>query len=452
MYKNDICQFYFLSLRRNIVNMIQEIKIKNFMSFRDEVVLNFEASNDKFADDCQVVTIDDGPKTRLLRLGIVYGYNASGKSNLLKAFDFLNFFWSYDPLSTGKGTRVRSFRLNNTSINEPTRFELVFFVENTKYSYILELNQEEVLLEKLSYYKSTQPIMLFEREMRDGQSEITFNNQNGDKVTAIVKDKITVECLKNMSFFVARDKANASLPLIDAAKGWIRTQMMGLISPQTDLTAYAQTLTSQSHSLVSYLLKFLREADFNVTNITTDLIVERLPEETIKILLETKSMPTEERERLLAEKTFKHPKTTFEHTIENEGGHASYDFALGEESLGTLKTFGIETALYQAMEHNAFLPIDEIENSLHPKLLEKMLFEYLRNPSRNQVLITTHNDGLLDLVGDLIRKDSIWFTEKSKAGVTELYKLTDFRGINRLSSIREAYRNKRFGATLNDGK
>ena len=79
MYKNDICQFYFLSLRRNIVNMIQEIKIKNFMSFRDEVVLNFEASNDKFADDCQVVTIDDGPKTRLLRLGIVYGYNASGK-------------------------------------------------------------------------------------------------------------------------------------------------------------------------------------------------------------------------------------------------------------------------------------------------------------------------------------------------------------------------------------
>lgn len=432
--------------------MIQEIKIKNFMSFRDEVVLNFEASNDKFADDYQVVTMDDGAKTRLLRLGIVYGYNASGKSNLLKAFGFLNFFWSHDSSSTGKGIRVRPFRLNNTSINEPTCFELVFFVENTKYNYILELNQKEVLLEKLSYYKSTQPIMLFERELRDGQSDITFNNQKGDKVTAIVKDKITVECLKNMSFFVARDKANASLPLIDAAKEWLRTQLMGLISPQTDLTAYAQALTSQSHSLVSYLLEFLHEADFNVTNITTDLIVERLPEEAIKILLETKSMPTEERERLLTEKTFKRPKTTFEHTVENEGGHASYDFTLGEESLGTLKTFGIETALYQAMEHKAFLPIDEIENSLHPKLLEKILFKYLSNPSRSQVLITTHNDGLLDLVGDLIRKDSIWFTEKSKAGVTELYKLTDFRGINRLSSIREAYRNKRFGATLNDGK
>ena len=80
------------------------------------------------------------------------------------------------------------------------------------------------------------------------------------------------------------------------------------------------------------------------------------------------------------------------------------------------------------------------------------MFEYLRVPSRSQVLMTTHNDGLLDLVGDLIRKDSIWFAEKDKAGATDLYKLTDFRGINRLSSIREAYRNKRFGATLGDGK
>ena len=77
------------------------------------------------------------------------------------------------------------------------------------------------------------------------------------------------------------------------------------------------------------------------------------------------------------------------------------------------------------------------------------LFEYLKTPSRSQLLVTTHNDGLLDLVDDLIRKDSVWFTEKKKSGVTDLYKLTDFRGVNRLSSIREAYRNKRFGATMN---
>lgn len=405
--------------------MIQEIKIKNFLSFRDEVVFSFEASSDKFAEDCQVVTLGDTAKTRLLRLGIVYGYNASGKSNLLYAFDFLSYFWSHDPNSADTGTKIRPFRLNSSSPNEPTRFELIFFVNDTKYYYQLELDSKNVILEKLSYYKSTQPIMLFERVMRNGQSEITFNNQNGDKVTATIKDKITVECLKNMSFFVARDKANANLPLIDAAKTWLREHIMNLIDPRTDLTEYAQRQTSNDKSLVEYLLEFLRAADFNVTDISTDVITE---------------------------KSYKRPMTTFEHTVEDESGKKSYDFSLGEESFGTLKTFGIETALYQAVQNNAFLPIDEIENSLHPTLLEKILYEYLKVPSRSQVIVTTHNDGLLDLVSDLIRKDSIWFTEKDKAGVTDLYKLTDFRGVNRIASIREAYRNKRFGATMGDGK
>jgi hypothetical protein len=401
--------------------MIQEIKIKNFLSFRDEVTLSFEASSDKFAEDCQVVTIGDNAKTRLLRLGIVYGYNASGKSNLLKVFNFLHFFWTNDPSSADKGTNVRPFRLDATSSDEPSRFELTFFVDNTKYCYLLELDSKQVRLEKLSYYKSTQPIMLFEREMKNGQSEIAFNNQNGDKVGAAVKEKITVECLKNMSFFVARDKANASMPLIDAAKEWMRNQLMPMVSPNADLTGYAQMMTSNNKPLVGYLLDFLHEADFNITNITTNMVLER-------------------------------QKTTFEHTVENGTASATYDLSLGEESLGTLKTFGIETALYQVIQNNAFLPVDEVENSLHPRLLEKILFEYLKESSRSQVILTTHNDGLIDLVGDLIRKDSIWFTEKDKSGATDLYKLTDFRGVNRLSSVREAYRNKRFGATMNDVK
>ena len=120
-----------------------------------------------------------------------------------------------------------------------------------------------------------------------------------------------------------------------------------------------------------------------------------------------------------------------------------------DESEGTLRTLDIVPIIYTAIKQDTFFAIDEIETSLHSKLLEKILFEYLKTPSRSQLLVTTHNDGLLDLVDDLIRKDSVWFTEKKKSGVTDLYKLTDFRGVNRLSSIREAYRNKRFGATMN---
>lgn len=425
--------------------MIQEIKIKNFRSFKDEVTFSFEASNDKFAEDSQVVQINEN--TRLLRFAIVYGYNASGKSNLLDVFEFLYDFWFYKPKDMDVKTGTIPFKLDKSSPIEPTRIELIFYVEDTKYSYLLELDEHQVYLEKLSYYKSVQPTKLFERRLENGQSVIDFNL----KISNIVKEKITVECLKNMSFFAARKQANASIPEIDAAMAWMTNKVHQTISPSTNLTKYAQRMTSKDNELIAYILDFLREADFNITNFKTDAINQPYPKEVVEMVLSSDKLSEEEKEIIKQVPFKKDFRTDFEHTVENERGVEAYTLTsdYGEESRGTLRTLGIETALYSIMKENAFVAIDEIETSFHPKLLEKILFEYLRTHSRSQLLITTHNDGLLDLVDDLIRKDSIWFTEKKKSGVTDLYKLTDFRGINRLSSIREAYRNKRFGATMN---
>ena len=424
--------------------MIQEIKIKNFRSFKDEVTFSFEASNDKFAEDSQVVQINEN--TRLLRFAVVYGYNASGKSNLLDVFEFLYDFWFYKPKDMDVKTGTIPFKLDKSSLAEPTRIELVFYVEDTKYSYLLELDEHQVYLEKLSYYKSVQPTKLFERRFENGQSVIDFNL----KISNIVKEEITVECLKNMSFFAARNQANASIPEIDAAMTWMKTKVHETISPSTNLTKYAQRMTSKNNDLITYILGFLREADFNITNFKTDTINQPYPKEVVEMVLNSEKLSEEEKEVIKQVPFKKEFRTDFEHTVENERGIESYILSsYGEESRGTLRTLGIETALYAIMNENAFIAIDEIETSFHPKLLEKILFEYLRTPSRSQLLVTTHNDGLLDLVDDLIRKDSVWFTEKKKSGVTDLYKLTDFRGVNRLSSIREAYRNKRFGATMN---
>ena len=177
--------------------MIQEIKIKNFRSFRDEVTFSFEASNDKFAEDTQVVQINEN--TRLLRFAVVYGYNASGKTNLLDVFDFLRYFWFYKPESLDKGTKITPFKLDRTSSNEPTRFEIIFFVEDTKYWYQLELDVQQVLWEKLSYYKSTQPIMLFERRLENYQSVVEFNT-NGDKIGSVAKELINAKTVQLQDF------------------------------------------------------------------------------------------------------------------------------------------------------------------------------------------------------------------------------------------------------------
>lgn len=429
--------------------MIQEIKIRNFLSFKDEVKFSFEATNDKFAEDSQVVTINEN--TRLLRFAIIYGYNASGKSNLISVLDFLSYFWSAKPKDMDSKTGVIPFKLDGISSDQPSSFEVVFFVQDTKYCYQLELDQHQVYLEKLSYYKTTQPIMLFERTLKDGQSDIQFNPK-AEKISSAAKDMISVNCLKNTSFFVARNQVNVNLPIIDAAKDWMRKQLMPVISPTTGLTSYAQKKASGNRSLINYIVKFLHEADFNVTDVSANVISKQLTDDAVKYLTEERDFDDEETarevERIKKERTIKQIQTVFEHTVENDNGTEIYQMDKKEESTGTMRTFGIEAALYEALKNEAVLPIDELETSLHPMLLEKILFEYLKTPSRSQLLVTTHNDGLLDLLDDLIRKDSVWFTEKKKSGITDLYKLTDFRGINRLSSIREAYRNKRFGATM----
>lgn len=429
--------------------MIQELTIKNFLSFKDEVKFSFEASNDKFAEDSQVVTINEN--TRLLRFAIVYGYNASGKSNLLSALSFLSYFWSYQPKSLDAKTGVIPFKLDKPSSKVPSSFDIVFYVKNTKYWYQLELDESQVFLEKLSYYKTSQPIMLFERTLKDSQSVIQIN-PNAEKISATAKEMISVNCLKNISFFVARNKVNVSLPIIDAAKDWMRNQLMPVVFPTMDLTSFAQKQTSGNNELTRYIVDFLHAADFNITNISSEVITQQLSDEAVRFLTENNDDTDEasilETERIKRERTLKQIQTSFEHTVENSNGTEAYQMDKQYESRGTLRTFGIEAALFDAQNNQSILPIDEIETSLHPKLLEKILFEYLKTPSRSQIIVTTHNDGLLDLLDDLIRKDSVWFTEKKKSGVTDLYKLTDFRGLNRLSSIREAYRNKRFGATM----
>lgn len=429
--------------------MIQELKIKNFCSFKNEVCINFEATKDTFAESTQVIKINDS--TRLLRYGIIYGYNASGKSNILKAFDFLDNFWSYTPKDMDEPTGVSPFRLSRTSPTEPSHFDLIFFVGDTKYAYTLILDSRQVYLEKLSYYRSIQPIMLFERTLEGGQSVIQFNSTNPhtDKISTLIKEEISVKCLRNMSFFAARNQVNARIPLIDTAKDWLRNKIMPTIFPATSLTAYAQRQTTEDDEVISHILSFLKEADFNISGISTDAVSKPVSDTTINLLIEDYQLPKNEKERIKKEKSIKQLRTEFHHTVKNDNGdEESYPFLGKDESLGTLRVFGLEAALYEVMKSKGFLPIDEIETSLHPLLVEKILFEYLRVPTRSQILISTHEDGLLDLTDDLIRKDAVWFTDKAENGVTDVYKLTDFRGINRLSSIREAYRNKRFGATM----
>lgn len=426
--------------------MIQEFKIKNFLSFRDETTLSFEATNDHTFEDYQVVEV--APKVRLLRFLLVYGANASGKSNLLYALEQLHRFWFNRKEDIEQPTDTIPFLFDAETPHLPSEFEIKFYINSTKYWYKVSLDNTKVLTEELYYYKTVQPTLLFARAWKQGQSVIRFNPV-AIKVSQAVLEELTLKCLPNMSFFAARNQVNCVLPLIDDARDWMRKGFLSLISPKTKMFEYAGKEMLEDNQLRQYILNFVQRADFNITGISTKKESIPIPNFIRNAIIENDQIPKLEKEKLLENNVLNKLDTDFEHTIKNRHGLEKYNLNYTLQSDGTCRVVGIEAAIYKALQNGGLLPIDEIESSLHPDLIEFIIEQFLKTKSHSQLLITTHYDPLLNTINDLIRKDSVWFTEKEEDGHSELYSLIDFKGLNRIRSFQKSYRNGAFGALPN---
>lgn len=424
--------------------MIQEFKVKNYLSFRDEATFSFLATDDRSFGEDQVVTIG---RTRLLRFAIVYGANASGKSNLLQAFEFMRQFWFAAKASDEESTGVTPFLLDQQTPREPSHFELTFFVGKTKYRYALTLDQRRVHEETLHYYKTSRATRLFRRTMGvGGYSMIELSASL--KVPIFVKGELTAKCLPNMSFFAARARVNASMPPIDAARTWMQDLFFPLINPKTDLSGFLRNEVQENAEVKGYLLSLLERADFNITGIHVE--EKTLSSEEKQSLLQSKLLPDEVKKLFLNEETkASWTSLMFEHTVQDARGKEKYALYEDVQSAGTIRILGVEAAIYEAERQNGFLMIDEIESSLHPELVRLILDQYLNSEGQSQLLVTTHYDPLLDYIDSYFRKDSVWFTEKGEDGNTNLYSLVEFRRLNQIHSFQGAYRNGRFGALPN---
>ena len=425
--------------------MIHEIKIKNFLSFKDEVTFSFEATKDKNLEEYYV---RETAGLRLLRLAVVYGANASGKSNLIDVFGFLNMFALNKSKNKSENTGVIPFLLDKETPNQSSEFSISFVTEGKRYLYSLVIDKNIVYSEKLFVYPKTQPALVFVRIFNNNVSEITFNPKRV-KIPQIAKEEMAVKCLPNMSVFAAYNQVNVSIQEMDCAIKWINKKHMNSVLPRTIISDFAERKLSEKPEIKDSILEFLKAADFNIIDIQTEKETHIIPEGYIdRILSDSDKIPNEERERLKREKTVDEIKTNFKHKVMNQRGEEFYYLPKDLQSEGTKRIFGLSVILNEVVRNNAFLAIDEIESSLHPKLIEFLLEDFLKQDGESQLLLSTHYDGLLE-EEDLLRKDSIWFTSKKVDGSTEVYLLADFKGLNRIASLRKAYRHGNFGATPN---
>ena len=425
--------------------MIFEFKVKNYLSFKDEVTFSFEATRDKHLEGHHVVEVKPG--IRILKLGMVYGANASGKSNLLEAFGFMYRFWFKSTENKDEKTGLIPFLLDDTSRNEPSEFSLIFFINIQKYVYSLRLTDSEVISETLVNYPGAQPAEIFSRKNDKGVSNIRFNRKF--KIDPVAEKEIKVKCLSNMSLFAAYNKVNVQVAEMDAVVDWMKYHIIGKIGPETSsMEADTKKLLLKNSLLKDDILKYLSEADFNISGIDIKSKEKPVPEAFISFFEKFK-MPADALEKLQKEGILLVSSINFNHKIWNKEGEAcNYDLPETLESRGTMRTMGLAGTIIQAINQNAFLSVDEIDTSIHPKLIEFIIEHFLKRSETSQLLFTTHYDGLLE-EEDLLRKDNIWFTNKRKDGSTELYSLSDFKGTGRISSLQKAYKYGKFGAVPN---
>ena len=228
---------------------------------------------------------------------------------------------------------------------------------------------------------------------------------------------------------------------------WINDKLLPGIDSGTVLSGFAKDQMLNDEGFRKYIKEFTQKADLRIAEIEVEETTYNLDKNQLEIISNAKFIEESERAEILARGTIKDINTNFRIRVKNSRGEEDYVLPEGSQSAGTTRVIEIESAIYTTLKDQAFLDIDEIEASLHPTLLDFILDRFLKEEgNESQLLVTTHYDPLLDGIDDLFGKDSVWFTEKKEDGNTELYPLTDFKGLNKLSSIRKSYKNGQFGA------
>jgi AAA15 family ATPase/GTPase len=404
------------------------------------MTFSFEATSDKTLDDYYVAVQKDG--TRILKMGMVYGANASGKSNLIEAFEFVSdFIHKTPPEGRNAATDFIPFKFGKTA-KEPGRFELTFYVEDKKYRYSLVIDQEKVLEEKLLFYPGTQPATIFERfyDSKNKISVIEFGSKI--KVSEQAREAIQLKTLKNTSVIAGYNQVNISIPEIGIVNDWFENQFLNAINPYTDLTGFSDNGVKNNPEIKRHTLEFLKEADFNIEDILFEDKFHKVPERVLEVV-DKAPLSEDEITKIKKDKVYHYEETLFRHKIEEGENSVYYTMPSNMQSQGTLRYYGLAGPFYHAVKNNAFLPIDEIGSALHPLLVFHFIKEFLKESNQAQLLFTTHNISILNEKNQL-RKDAIWFTEKKNDGSTDLFSLADFNFRKELSYYK-AYKNGKFG-------
>lgn len=418
--------------------MLLEFTVRNYLSIKDEVTLNMVASKDNFKDKENTIIYDEQREKKALKLATIYGANASGKSNIIKAMNFVSDFVNgAQKMQQGKLIRRVPFKLNRASYTEPSEFKIVFISEGIKYVYMFSVTELRVEEEYLYYYPNGRQSTIFER-VKD-KYKFTVD----EEIQREIKNKFHSDNKLFLSVESLWEYEKAKVPF-----KWFQTCFNVYLNHE-EFEGDIAIAISQDDNLRHEVKKFLRYADIDIEDIFID--VKRkddfISSEFFKHLPDVVKLDIEKQ---IGENSLilnKNDIRILHRGIDENGESFDVFFKLPEESEGTQKYFMILGPLINTLKKGSTIVIDELDVRLHT-LLVKKLVEMFLNPEVNkrnaQLIFTTHDTNLLD--SNILRRDQIWFTEKKKDKSTDLYSLYDFGGVRKDDKLEKGYLQGKYGA------
>ena len=413
--------------------MISEFTIENFFSIKSAQKISFEPSSDTFMSDEYTFEVKEG--VRLLKIGIIYGANASGKSNILDAFEFFRMLVLRMHKDRNEKTGVVPFMLDETSRNERTKMSMTFYINQTKYILSFELDSKYIYSETLVVYESVRPTKLYTRTYNSETDSSVIDFGLNLKMSKKDQDTISGNTINNSSVLAAFGKSNVEKTKLNDVYSYFAKQVKDVLPPRIPLSGYVKSHLDRDENgnLKRFLLNFLKASDFNIEDVTLHEEEELITPELEKLIQDAPIDDKSKNEMLKRGKI-----TNAELTFTHKAGDKFYDLSEEYESSGTIRFLGMAVILNFLLKKQQFVPIDEVESSIHYELLSYFIRVFLANSDQtSQMLLTTHDINLLN--EEFIRRDTIWFTDKDEQGETKILRLSSL-GLHKNLSPYNAYK------------
>ncbi len=410
--------------------MLVEFRAKNFRSLRDEQVLSLVASTDKTLLDTHALATGLTAAPHLLKIAVVYGANASGKSNLIKALQYMRGVVvesaAFQPGQTFD--RLQPFKLDASSGTQPTAFEVTFILGGVRYQYGFAMNAQRIVSEQLLVYKAFKPQRWFARRFDAESGKDVYEFGPSLKGAKNLWEGATRPNALFLSVAVQLN-SEALRPVFD----WFANRLV-IFNEQSPLSPHFSMQMLKHEARRKAICEFLRASDISIADI--EVATKQAMVHTIQF-----DLATGKREEAVGEQAVDEVK--FHHITEN--GKAVFD--LKDESSGTQQLLFLTGPILDILNKGLTLVVDELDTSLHTLLVQALIRLFHRpevNTGGAQLIFTTHDTSLLDAYG-LFRRDQIWFVEKHLDQSSSLYPLLDFSP-RKNEALERGYLQGRYGA------